>query len=236
MEIDSTRTRTPYLGTFHNQREAFFVILGAIAVTFGYVAIANWLGTPTSNLEIWSLVFSFACVWLSRTENIYSMATGIVSVAVMGVFLFRVDLVGQAWLQFVYYVPVQIYGWWAWCRGGVNQTELQVSRLNSKDWMKVAIAMLSVWIFFWWLFDTIYENPQFLVWDTSIVSASILAQVLMTRKKVECWYFWTFPVNVSALLLYWRADVPAFSFLYGIFLINAAFGWRQWHHAAKTPL
>ena len=70
--------------------------------------------------------------------------------------------------------------------------------------------------------------------DTSIVAASVVAQILMTRKKVECWFFWTFPVNVSALLLYWRADVPAFSFLYLVFLLNAYFGWRQWASSSES--
>jgi len=183
-------------------------------------------------LEFWSLIFSFACVWLSRTENVHSMSTGIVSVVLMGIFLLRIGLVGQGWLQFVYYVPIQIYGWWAWCRGGVGRTELAVTRLSPKQWAGIVILFISTWAGFYGLFNFLYEDPQFLIWDTSIVSASFIAQVLMTRKKVECWYLWTIPVNVSAVLLYWRASVPAFSFLYLIFLINAAFGWRQWRKSA----
>jgi nicotinamide mononucleotide transporter len=221
--------KLPLWGTTSNLIETGVILVASFFLTLLYSSIADRLETPTSKLEFWSLVFSFACVWLSRTENVLSMATGIVSVVLMGVFLLRVDLVGQGWLQFVFYVPIQFFGWWSWCRGGEGRTELKVGRLISTGWM-LSIAVFSLaWVFFIFLFNALYESPQYLIWDTSIVSASVIAQILMTRKKVECWFFWTFPVNVSAMLLYWIIDVPAFSFLYFIFLANAFFGWRQWN-------
>ncbi len=234
MGSSSTLKRLPFWGTQSNQIEAVAVLAASIFLTFSYSLVATQLDTQTTRLEFWSLVFSFACVWLSRTENVLSMATGIVSVVLMGVFLLRVELVGQGWLQFLFYVPIQVLGWWVWCRGGEGRTELKISKLTHTDWI-VALSVFAVsWIFFIWLFDSLYEGPQFLIWDTSIVSASVVAQILMTRKKVECWFFWTFPVNVSAIVLYWRADVPAFSFLYLIFLVNAFFGWRQWNSTQKA--
>ena len=48
----------------------------------------------------------------------------------MGIFLIRIEVVAQGWLQFVYYVPIQLYGWWVWCQGGESKTELLVSKLN----------------------------------------------------------------------------------------------------------
>jgi nicotinamide mononucleotide transporter len=219
-------------GSKEDKSEALYALVGSALVTLLYVFVAKSLETTTTQLEFWSLIFSFACVWLSRTENVHSMSTGIVSVVLMGIFLLRIGLVGQGWLQFVYYVPIQVYGWWAWCRGGVGRTELTVTRLSPKQWAGIVVLYIATWAGFYGLFNFLYEDPQFLTWDTSIVSASIIAQVLMTRKKVECWYVWTIPVNVSAVLLYWWASVPAFSFLYLIFLINASFGWRQWRKSA----
>lgn len=221
-------------GSKENKSEALYALAGSALVTLMYVFVARSLETTTSQLEFWSLIFSFACVWLSRTENVHSMSTGIVSVVLMGIFLLRIGLVGQGWLQFVYYVPIQIYGWWAWCRGGVGRTELAVTRLALMQWAGIVVLFIATWAGFYGLFNVLYEDPQFLIWDTSIVSASFIAQILMTRKKVECWYLWTIPVNVSAVLLYWRASVPAFSFLYLIFLVNAAFGWRQWRKSAEV--
>ena len=230
----SPTRKLPFWGTRSNQIETAAVLGASFFLTLLYSFIANRLETPTSKLEFWSLVFSFACVWLSRTENVLSMTTGIVSVVLMGIFLLKVDLVGQGWLQFVFYVPIQLFGWWSWCRGGEGRTELKIGRLVLSGWALSISVYVLTWVFFALLFDTLYESPQYLIWDTSIVAASVVAQILMTRKKVECWFFWTFPVNVSALLLYWRADVPAFSFLYLVFLLNAYFGWRQWASSSES--
>jgi nicotinamide mononucleotide transporter PnuC len=84
------------------------------------------------------------------------------------------------------------------------------------------------------VFSQIYENPQYLLWDASIVAASIVAQTLMTFKKVESWIFWSLPVNTSAIVLYLRTDVPAFSFLYAVFLLNAVWGWQQWKKSESS--
>lgn len=230
----SPTRKLSFWGTSSNQLETAAILGASFFLTLLYSFIANRLETPTSKLEFWSLVFSFACVWLSRTENVLSMATGVVSVVLMGIFLLQVDLVGQGWLQFVFYVPIQLFGWWSWCRGGEGRTELKIGRLVLSGWVLSISFFFLTWVFFALLFDTLYELPQYLIWDTSIVASSVVAQILMTRKKVECWFFWTFPVNVSALLLYWRADVPAFSFLYLVFLLNAYFGWRQWASSSES--
>ncbi len=230
----SPTRKLSFWGTSSNQLETAAILGASLFLTLLYSFIANRLETPTSKLEFWSLVYSFACVWLSRTENVLSMATGIVSVVLMGIFLLKVGLVGQGWLQFVFYVPIQLFGWWSWCRGGEGRTELKIGRLVLSGWALSISVFFLTWVFFALLFDTLYESPQYLIWDTSIVAASVVAQILMTRKKVECWFFWTFPVNVSALLLYWRADVPAFSFLYLVFLLNAYFGWRQWASSSES--
>ena len=230
----SPTRKLSFWGTSSNQLETAAILGASFFLTLLYSFIANRLETPTSKLEFWSLEFSFACVWLSRTENVLSMTTGIVSVVLMGIFLLKVDLVGQGWLQFVFYVPIQLFGWWSWCRGGEGRTELNIGRLVLNGWALSISVFFLTWVFFALLFDTLYESPQYLIWDTSIVAASVVAQILMTRKKVECWFFWTFPVNVSALLLYWRADVPAFSFLYLVFLLNAYFGWRQWASSSES--
>ncbi|CAB4654935.1 unannotated protein [freshwater metagenome] len=227
------RHHKPLFGTSSDRKEAAISLGGSLLLTLLYTTIARELDTTTSALEFWSLVFSFSCVWLSRTENIYSMHAGIVSSVCMGTFLLQIELVGQGWIQFVYYIPIQLYGWWAWCRGGEQKTELPVTRLNQKNWVLTISGFAAIWLGTRILFGAIYENPQYIWWDTSIVAASIAAQSLMTLKKVESWMFWFFPVNVSSIVLYLYTDVPAFAVMYTVFLANAAWGWRQWTNSHK---
>jgi nicotinamide riboside transporter PnuC len=67
-----------------------------------------------------------------------------------------------------------------------------------------------------------------MAWDTSIVAASITAQLLMTAKKLECWLWWQVPVNLSAIALYAATDAWAFAFLYIVYLLNATSGFLLW--------
>ena len=147
-------------GSKEDKSEALYALAGSALVTLLYVFVARSLETTTTQLEFWSLIFSFACVWLSRTENVHSMSTGIVSVVLMGIFLLRIGLVGQGWLQFVYYVPIQIYGWWAWCRGGVGRTELAVTRLSLMQWAGIVVLFIATWASFYGLFNFLYEDLE----------------------------------------------------------------------------
>ena len=48
----------------------------------------------------------------------------------MGWFFRDIGLVGQTWLHWGYYVPVQFWAWLQWTRGGDERTELTVTRLG----------------------------------------------------------------------------------------------------------
>ena len=49
----------------------------------------------------------------------------------------------------------------------------------------------------------------------------MIAMALMSRKKVESWWFWILPVNVSAIGLYAMAGAYMFTALYLLFLAMA---------------
>lgn len=226
--IVGPRAALPILGTREDQREALVAGLGASVVSILYVMVARQFDTPTTRLEFAALVFNLACVWLARTENIWAMPYGLLASLLLGAFLFDVELVGQAWLQYAYFVPVQILGWWTWARGGEGRTELPVTRMGVRLWAATALLGGALWAGCWLVFTTIYESPAFVGWDTSIVAASIVAQTLMTWKRREHWLFWIAPVNISSIALFAYTDAWAFSFLYLVFLANAVWGWMKW--------
>lgn len=66
--------------------------------------------------------------WESSTRRISGTFT--VSVVLMGWFFRDIGLVGQTWLHWGYYVPVQFWAWLQWTRGGDERTELTVTRLG----------------------------------------------------------------------------------------------------------
>ena len=145
--------RVPLLGTRADKVEALLGGLISLVVVIAYVLVANFFDTTTTWIEGVSLWASLACVCLARTENVLTMPYGLVAVILLGWFLLDIDLVGQGWLQFIFYVPVQIVGWWAWCRGGKGRTELPVSRLSVRQWIVVVAVALLCWLTCWQIFN-----------------------------------------------------------------------------------
>ena len=229
------RARLGWWGTHADQREAALGTVLAGVATAGYVIVADRVfDTNTTWLEIVALVLNLACVWLARTENVWTMPAGFAASAVMAVFLFRIELVGQAWLQLAFYLPVQLVGWWAWCRGGRDHTELPPSRLGWRGWLLAAASMVVIWAVAWATFRALYGVTPYQWWDTSVVASSIVAQGLMTWKKAEQWLWWALPVNVSSIGLYAATRAWAFMALYAVFLANAWWGWVLWRRTIAT--
>lgn len=228
------RVALPWFGSRVDQRNALRGGVGAFVVTATYVMVARGLDTTTTAVEAVSLWASLACVWLARIENIWCMPYGLLSVVLLGWYLLDIELVGQGWLQYLYYVPVQLLGWWAWTRGGAGRSELPVTRLALRSWTAVVLAFAALWAATWITFSLLYDSPAYLGWDASITAASVTAQSLMTWKKRESWWFWTVPVNVSAIGLFTVTESWAFVFLYVVFLVNPVWGIRTWHQLERV--
>jgi nicotinamide riboside kinase len=87
----------------------------ALAATAVYVALfwAFARASAPTPLEIVGTIASLACVWLTRRQNVLCMPLGLVGVVASGWYFFLIGLVGQGWLHVAYYVPTQLWGWWA---------------------------------------------------------------------------------------------------------------------------
>jgi nicotinamide mononucleotide transporter len=65
------------------------------------------------------------------------------------------------------------------------------------------------------------------VLDGLLVSVSLIAQWMMTRKQLENWWLWI-AVDVVYIGLFASRDLPVTSALYALFLLLAIRGLRDW--------
>lgn len=193
--------------------------LWAIEVVPGWIEFA---GTATS---LWS-------VWITQRRNVLALPVGIVSVVLMGWFFHKIGLRGQMLLHFGYYLPIQFWAWREWTRGGDGQTELNVTWLKGRTLLAVIVAMCALTLLIGGVLDAAWEDAVYVYWDASIVASSVVAMALMSRKKVESWWLWIFPVNISAIGLYVSTGAYMFGALYVLFLVMACVGQRRWAQAA----
>ncbi len=223
---------TPVWGVRADHVDAVRALVGSALVCAAYVLVASAVfDVATTWLEIVGTTTSLACVWLIRRQNVLSMPLGLVSVVAMGAFFFRIDLVGQGWLHLGYYVPIQILGWRVWIRGGAADGEKPVAWMSWPGRAAVVVALVAGTLALAAVFEALHGPSDTLLWDTSIVAASVAAQALLTVKRIESWWLWLIPVDVSAVLLYARTEAYAFAALYVLYLFIASMGLREWVQA-----
>jgi len=224
----------PLFGRPWEHRQALVAGVGSLLACALYAWSAfRWSpeGAPGS-IEFAGTMTSLWSVWITQRRNVLALPVGIVSVALMGWHFRAIGLVGQTWLHWAYYLPIQFWAWIQWTRGGESGSELTVSWLTNRARVGVVGSVAALTVSLGWLLDAGWEGAVHTYWDASIVGASVLAMLLMSKKKVEMWWLWILPVDVSAIGLYAVTGASMFAALYVLFLGMAVVGLVRWWRAA----
>ncbi len=178
----------------------------------------NWM-------EITATVFGLICVFLTIRQNIWCWPTGLIQVLLYIVVFYQAKLYSDSGLQIIY-VIVSIYGWYQWLYGNKDKSALPVTSTGTiflLIWVIVGILGSLAWGYIMKT-NTDAAAPYA---DAFIVVLSLIAQWLMTRKKLESWYFWI-TVDVLAVGVYLYKHLYFTTGLYAVFLILAIWGLLAW--------
>jgi nicotinamide mononucleotide transporter len=187
-------------------------------------AFVQYLHT-TTRLELVAVVTGFACVWLAARESLWNFPVAIVSCALFIVVYYRAKLYSDCYLQ-VLFIGLSLYGWYEWLYGGRGKTELGVSRTTGREWLAGAAFAVAFTIGFGYylLNHTDAALPHL---DSFTTAGSIVAQYLLTRKRLENWLLWIL-VDVIYVPVLWYKELYPTSALYALYLGLAAYGYWQW--------
>ena len=141
----------------------------------------------------------------------------------------NVRLYSDALLQ-IFFVVVQLYGWWSWARAQAAEGEIVVERLPRRAW-GAGIAAITVATLGWGSLMHLYTDAALPWWDAFIAMASVAAQLLMARRYLENWILWI-AVDVVAIGVYATKGLMLLALLYVLFLILSALGLATWRRAA----
>ncbi|WP_309673019.1 nicotinamide riboside transporter PnuC [Gemmatimonas sp.] len=194
-----------------------------------------WLVAHGSSCaELLGFITGVLNVWLVTRENIWSWPLGVLNAGFYIVVFARTGLYSDTGLQVVYLV-LSLYGWWHWLRGGPRHAAVVVTRTTRRTAMIMAAIGLVAWVS---LATVTQRLPgAALPWlDAALVSISLVAQYMMTRKLLENWLLWI-AVDVVYVGLFINRQLPLTAILYAVFLVLAIIGYVQWHRsAARTRL
>ena len=141
-----------------------------------------------------------------------------------------VRLYSDALLQ-LFFVVVQVYGWWSWSKAQAAAGEIAVERLPRRAW-GAGIAAITVATLGWGALMYRFTDAALPWWDAFIAMASVAAQLLMARRYLENWILWIV-VDVVAIGVYAAKGLMLLALLYVLFLILSAVGLVSWHRAGQ---
>ena len=188
----------------------------------------------TTWLEYIAVFTGIASVWFSRIENILVYPVGLINTIIYIFLSIKGDLYGEASVNF-YYTVMSIIGWYMWLRKDEKkQVVLHVTRSDRKMWANQALFFLFFYIALYTALTFLKQifAKETIPWADAFASATAFTGMwLMTKKKVESWYWWI-ATNIASMPLYFVKGYVFTSVYYFVLLIMAVFGLIEWRKRA----
>ncbi|MEM6334970.1 MAG: nicotinamide riboside transporter PnuC [Bacteroidota bacterium] len=176
-------------------------------------------------LEIAGNVFVLLSVYLARRNSVHTWWAGMIGVTLYGFLFFDAKLYADVVLQ-VFFFGTCVVGWWQWQRGGTGGTELPVTTLTpaQRIWAlaTVAAGALTAGTLF-----SRFTDAALPFADSFILAGSVVAQLLMMRRKIDHWPLWI-TVDIVAVIVYAAKALYLTSAVYALLLALCIQGLITW--------
>lgn len=166
-------------------------------------------------------------VALVAGRSLWNYPFGIAMVALYFFVFAEARLYSDALLQ-IFFLVIQIYGWWNWNRSEKVDSGIAVERLTNPQRLVWLIGTV-IAILLWGAGMARFTDAVAPFVDASVAGMSVAAQILQSQRKYESWFLWI-AVDGLAVWLFWSRDLHATSILYAVFFAIAIWGlfmWRQ---------
>ncbi len=184
----------------------------------------------TGPLEFIGVVSGIISVWFSKKENILVYPTGLLNTIIFIFISAKGHLYGEASVN-LYYTIMSFYGWYLWSKKDQRQRPvLVITKSNAKQWMEQLLFFAVFYIGIYLALSYLKKDfaPQAIPWADAFASATAYTGMwLMTRKKLESWYWWI-ATNIASIPLYFIKGYVFTSVQYLILLILAFMGLLSW--------
>ncbi|MDF9620875.1 nicotinamide riboside transporter PnuC [Pseudomonas entomophila] len=178
-----------------------------------------------SGLELFAAALGVIAVWLTVKQNPWCWPIGLVMVMLYSWIFYEEKLYSNMLLQLVFAV-LQLYGWRQWTRSDHVEDARQVSSLD----LPQIVGGLGVG-----LLGSLLLGAAMAHWtnatqpwlDAALTGFSLVAQLWMAQKRLQCWALWVV-VDVIFVGLFLYQGLYLTAALYALFTLIAVRGWLEW--------
>ncbi|MDB5139847.1 MAG: nicotinamide mononucleotide transporter [Mucilaginibacter sp.] len=186
-------------------------------------ALQTWWQHQTL-LEIIGVITGLICVYLAAINNIWNWPIAIISVAIYIFIFFDTLLYADMGLQ-VYFLIMNVYGWYYWSKKPASEEKTPVMRVTQKEMIFSAIAV----VVFTFILGSVlkYTAASYPFIDSFCTACSLVAQVFLARKVLENWLIWIF-VDIIYVGVYIFKGLDLTAIMYAIYVGIALLGYIDW--------
>ena len=184
-----------------------------------------------SALELCASLLGLVAVWLTVRQNPWCWPIGLVMVLMYAWLFFQGRLYSNMLLQFVF-AALQVYGWWHWTRGERPDERLQISSLSLQQMLPGLASGLVGSLALGYLMAH-YTDAAAPWQDATLCAFSLVAQLWMAKKRLQCWPLWIV-LDVLFVALFVSQALYLTAALYALFTALACHGWWTWRRALNA--
>lgn len=163
-------------------------------------------------------------ILLAGRNSWHTWWTGILGCMLFGALFYQAQLFADVVLQ-IFFIAASCIGWWQWKYGAAGKPRA-ISFSRKLLIVQLVPAGIVCAILYGYLLHRFTSAFAPFV-DSMILVFSVIAQILLMRRHVECWWFWLL-VNTIAVPLYFSRELYVTSVLYACYWVNALIALNYW--------
>jgi nicotinamide mononucleotide transporter len=200
--------------------------------------LIEYYTSTTGIIEIIATILLIVNVYLISKQKLINYWFGLAGVILMGYVLFQAALYSDMLLQWVFYAPLQIVGWYMWkygkTLGDIATDTLDSMKVVTISWKARIYIVLAILLGALPMgYVMAYFGGAVPYIDALTTTMSIAASFLLLKKIWENWIIWI-TMDLIAIPLYYSRDLYVFSGLYVVFLGLATYGAITWYRDMKA--
>lgn len=176
-------------------------------------------------LEVVGVISGLLCVYLAAKNIIWNWPLAIISVAIYIFIFYDSHLFADMGLQ-VYFLSINIYGWYFWSRKKPSEAKTPVTLIKQREILLSALAIVIFTFLLGWLLYN-HTTASYPYLDSFCTACSIVAQFFMARKVLQNWLLWIF-VDAIYVGIYIFKDLHLTAVMYAIYIVIALIGYVDW--------
>ena len=187
-----------------------------------------------SYLEFFAVITAFAAVYVTSLGKVAGFYIGLVNNVLYFIFFYQCQLYSVMFLQVAYFI-ISSYGIYSWLKPDANKELLKITRLTTKQWIFVSVAILLATVLWSSLilglsgkYPEHIEQPQYPYIDALLTMMSVCGQIILARKKIDNWIIWMM-VNGASVALYAVIGIYFTSILCVVLLAIAIKAYITWN-------